>query len=66
MDAVARFLGQVRDRGDATDNFRAMFGALELKADGWLQEEDFIGRTFANLALLPIGKIITVTQGGLQ
>ena len=35
-DYVARFLGLVGKDGKEIESFKAMFGALELKAEGWL------------------------------
>lgn len=43
MDSLARFLGEVKDRGEATDSFRATFGALQLMADNSLKESEVEG-----------------------
>lgn len=38
VDALARFLGEVKHRGEAHKGFHAMFGALELLSEGYLTE----------------------------
>jgi hypothetical protein len=43
IDALARFLGETKERGEATESFKATFGALELIDGNGLKEGDIAG-----------------------
>jgi hypothetical protein len=66
-DGLAKFLGEVKDNGHATDAFFATFGALELIDGNSLKENDVVGLELWKIdAVVPCRRVMHNEAGSGQ